>query len=85
MDIETKLTSSEEYVKNKRIKKMTLIDRIKYEITDFVKDIRFYLDLEKPDLDQIETLKRDENAKQTAPLVQLSSKGRGTRMYLKRR
>ena len=47
MDTETKLTSSEEYVKNKRIKKMTLIDRIKYEITDFVKDIRFYLDLEK--------------------------------------
>jgi len=63
---------------------MKLIDRIKYEITDFAKDIRFYLDIEKHDIDQMETLKRDENAKRIAPLVQLSSKGRGTRMHLKR-
>jgi len=63
---------------------MKLIARIKYEIIDFIKDIRFYLDLEKPDIDQMDTLKRDENAKRVAPIVQLSSKGRGNRMHLKR-
>jgi len=63
---------------------MKLIEKIKYEINELKKDIRFYLDLDKPDLDDIPAMRAEGGTKFIPPLVQLSGKGKGGRIRMKR-
>lgn len=64
--------------------KMKLLEKIKYEINDFKEDIKFYLDLDKPYLDSIPGIKSEKKIKSIPPLVQLSNKGKGGRIRMKR-
>jgi len=63
---------------------MKIINKIKYELKELKDDIIFYLDLEKPDLDKIPTMKREKDIEYIPPLVQLSGKEKGKRIIMKR-
>ena len=63
---------------------MKLLEKIRYELNDLKKDIRFYLDLDKLDLDSIPAMKAEKTIKHIPPLVQLAGKGEGGRMRMRR-
>jgi len=63
---------------------MKIINKIKHELKELKDDIIFYLDLEKPDLDKIPTMKREKDIEYIPPLVQLSGKGKRKRIIMKR-
>ena len=63
---------------------MKIINKIKYELKELKNDIIFYLDLEKLDLNKIPTMKRKRDIEYILPLVQLSRRGKGKRIIMKR-
>jgi len=63
---------------------MAIFSKIKYELSELKKDIRFYLDLDKPDLDDIPYMGIETDIEKTKPIIQLSNKNTGRRIVYRR-
>jgi len=63
---------------------MSLINKIKYELSELKKDIRFFLDIDKPDLDDIPCMGIETNIEKSIPVTELSYKNIGMRIIYRR-
>ena len=63
---------------------MAIFNKIKYELSELEKDIRFFLDIDKPNFNDIPCMCIETDIEKSIPVAQLSYKNIGRRIIYRR-